>query len=92
VTAHHLRDMLALADVEQLLAWSAEPALLVRVPTGPLRGRRWHDLDEASLDRVAAGEFGHNADMLFTARTERTRRATALAVPAEQAAQLNLTI
>ena len=75
VTAHHLRDMLALAGVEQLLAWSSEPALLVRVPAGPLRGRRWQDLDTPSLDRVLAGEFGRNQDMLFTARTESARRA-----------------
>ena len=74
VTAYHLRDMLALADVEQLLAWSMEPALLVRVPTGPLRGRRWRDLDDAGLERVLAGEFGRNADLLFTARHERSRR------------------
>ena len=74
VTAHHLRDMLALAGVEQLLAWSAEPALLVRVPSGALRGRRWEELDEAQLRRVLAGEFGQNPDMIFTARTELARR------------------
>ncbi|WP_158743505.1 3'-5' exonuclease [Acidisphaera sp. L21] len=74
VTAHHLRDMLALVDVDQLLVWSAEPALLVRVPMGPLRGRRWQDLDAASLDSVLAGVFGRGADLMFTARTERDRR------------------
>ena len=41
VTAFHVRDMLAMADVAQLLAWSDEPALLVKVPFGPWRGRRW---------------------------------------------------
>ncbi len=84
VTAFHLRDMLALASVEQLLAWSAEPALLVRVPTGPLRGRRWRDLDEASLDRVLAGEFGRNADILFTAAQERAGRRPTGAEPPPQ--------
>ncbi len=74
VTAHHLRDMLAMASVAQLLAWSAEPALLVRVPSGALRGRRWNELDEAQLERVLNGEFGQNQDMLFTARSERARR------------------
>ena len=74
VTAHHLRDMLALAGVEQLLAWSAEPALLVRVPFGPSRGRAWSDLDDAALDRIIAGESGGNQDVAFTARTERRRR------------------
>jgi exodeoxyribonuclease X len=75
VTAHHLRDMLALAGVDRLLAWSAEPALLVRVPFGPWRGRAWPDLDDAALDRIIAGESGGNQDVAFTARTERARRA-----------------
>ena len=83
VTAHHLRDMLALASVEQLLQWSAEPALLVRVPSGALRGRIWAELDRGQLERVLGGEFGHNADMLFTARTELARRGAASA-PAPQ--------
>ena len=74
VTAHHLRDMLAVAGVEKLLAWSAEPALLIRVPSGPLRGRRWDELEEGALRRALDGEFGHNPDLLFTARTELARR------------------
>lgn len=74
VTAHHLRDMLALASVQQLLAWSEQPALLVRVPQGPLRGRRWEDLDDLQLDQVLGGQHGQNPDMLFTARAERGRR------------------
>ena len=91
VTAHHLRDMLALADMDQLLAWSAQPALLVRVPAGPLRARRFADLDEAALDRIAAGEYGHNTDMLFTARTERARRANTPA-PAVATTQMPLAL
>ena len=71
VTAHHLRDMLALADLQTLLAWSAEPALLVRVPFGPFRGRRWDELDDASLEQVVAGG---NADVAFTRREEMARR------------------
>ncbi len=74
VTAHHVRDMLAMVPVEQLLAWSAEPALLVRVPFGPYRGRSWQDLDDQALDRIIAGESGGNQDVAFTARTERARR------------------
>ncbi len=74
VTAHHLRDMLAIASVSQLLAWSCQPALLVRVPSGALRGRRWNELDDAQLDRVLSGEWGQNQDMLFTARAELARR------------------
>ena len=74
VTAHHLRDMLALAGVEQLLAWSAEPALLARVPFGVHRGRRWEELDEAALGRILGGEAGGNVDLMFSARMERGRR------------------
>jgi exodeoxyribonuclease X len=74
VTAHHLRDMLTLASVDQLLAWSAQPALLVRVPTGALRGRSWAELDREQLQWVLSGEFGNNPDMMFTARTELARR------------------
>jgi exodeoxyribonuclease X len=74
VTAHHLRDMLALASVEQLLAWSAEPALLPRVPFGVQRGRRWSELDDAALERILRGEAGGNIDMVFSARMERARR------------------
>ena len=77
VTAHHLRDMLAVAGLAQLLAWSAEPALLPRVPFGVHRGRRWEDLDEAALERILSGEAGGNVDMLFSARTERRRRSGA---------------
>lgn len=86
VTAHHLRDMLAVASVEQLLAWSAEPALLARVPFGPWRGRSWRDLDAAALDRIIAGESGGNQDVAFTARHERARRVGDTPAPPAQAA------
>ena len=86
VTAHHLRDMLALAGVDQLLAWSAEPALLVRVPFGPSRGRAFRELDDDALDRIIAGEGGGNQDVAFTARTERARRGQAAPEQPRQAA------
>jgi exodeoxyribonuclease X len=74
VTAHHLRDMLEMVGLEQLLVWSEEPALLARVPFGAYRGRAWRDLDDAALDRLLAGEAGRNQDVIFTAQTERERR------------------
>jgi exodeoxyribonuclease X len=83
VTAHHLRDMLMLAGLEQLIAWSAEPALLPRVPFGAHRGRFWRDLDEATLEKIIAGQSGSDADLLFSARFERDRRSGA--GPAEPA-------
>ena len=81
VTAHHLRDMLDIVGLDQLLAWSAEPALLARVPFGPSRGRAFAELDEAALDRILAGESGGNQDVAFTARAEKQRRAAPGAGP-----------
>jgi exodeoxyribonuclease X len=74
VTAHHLRDMLALASVDEMIAWSAEPALLPRVPFGAHRGRAWRDLDAESLESIMRGAAGTNADLLFSARFEKLRR------------------
>jgi exodeoxyribonuclease X len=71
VTAHHLRDMLAEASVEQLLAWSDEPGLLPRVPAGPERGRHWPELDDATLDRFARDR---DEDVRFSATTEIEQR------------------
>jgi exodeoxyribonuclease X len=90
VTAHHLRDMLAMAGVEQLLTWSAEPALLPRVPFGLHRGRRWGELDDAALERILRGEAGGNIDMVFSARMERARRDGGMerTVPAQSALSL----
>jgi exodeoxyribonuclease X len=71
VTAHHLRDMLNQAAIEDLLAWSDEPGLLPRVPAGPERGRPWSDLDGETLARFANDR---DEDVRFSARMESARR------------------
>jgi exodeoxyribonuclease X len=71
VTAHHLRDMLNEVSAAQLLAWSQEPGLLPRVPTGPTRGRPWADLAEDALHGFANGR---DADIRFSAQCELRRR------------------
>lgn len=71
VTAHHLRDMLNMAPIEQLLAWSREPGLLPRAPAGPDRGRPWSSL---SPDALHAFAQGRDADIRFSADTELRRR------------------
>ncbi len=71
VTAHHLRDMLNEASVEQLLSWSRELGLLPRVPAGPARGRPWADLAEDAL-RAFADE--RDPDVRFSAQSELHRR------------------
>ena len=67
VTAHHLRDQLNAAGLEQLLAWSVEPGLLPRVPYGADRGRYWRELDDDLLHRYIADR---NEDVRFSAQSE----------------------
>ncbi len=74
VTAHLLRDMIVIAGLPALLAWSAEPALLTRVPHGPERGQRFETLDEATLDRLARSA---SPDIAFSARRAQRSRPTA---------------
>ncbi len=73
VTAFHLRDMLAQATVDELLAWSAEPALLVKVPYGRLRGRRIRGLPVEELERLLTAERV-DGDLAFAVRHELGRR------------------
>jgi len=67
--------MLALTSLDQLVAWTCEPALLVRVPYGPNRGRRWSEVDDGTLDHLLSGGSAGDGDVRFTARRERERRA-----------------
>ncbi|WP_336814827.1 DNA polymerase III subunit epsilon [Bosea sp. MMO-172] len=71
VTAHHLRDMLNEASLEQLLLWSREPGLLPRVPAGAYRGKGWDQVDILAL-RVFAEE--RDSDVRYSARVELNRR------------------
>lgn len=71
VTAHHLRDMLNEAPVAQLVAWSSEPGLLPRVPSGPMRHRPWRDLDDEAL-RGLGDE--RDVDVRYSAQVELRRR------------------
>lgn len=71
VTAHHLRDMLNQASLEQLLSWSREPGLLPRAPHGPERGRAWSDLSDDALKAFASER---DQSVRFSAETEIHRR------------------
>jgi exodeoxyribonuclease X len=71
VTAFHLRDMLNEAGVEQLIAWSKEPALEPRVRYGPERGKEYAELDG---DVLAAFMNDRDPDIRFSAATEMARR------------------
>lgn len=71
VTAHHLRDLLNAASLDALLAWSAEPGLLPRVPSGPDRGKSWERL---STEALTAFLQERDIDIRFSAQTELARR------------------
>lgn len=71
VTAHHLRDMLNQVSLAQLLAWSREPGLLPRVPSGPERGKSWHQLEIAALRALATDR---DVDLRYSAGIELARR------------------
>ncbi len=87
VTAHHLRDMLNIAPFDQLVAWSAEPGLLPRVPAGPDRGKGWDRLtDEALLVYLR----DRDGDVRFSAQTELTIRGALAPAVAETPAQGSL--
>ncbi len=71
VTAHHLRDMLNAAPLDQLLAWSRQPGLLPRVPRGPHRGAAWDSLAAPDLQALARER---DLDIRFSAETALRRR------------------
>jgi len=89
VTAHHLRDMLTVADLATLIAWSAEPALLVKMPYGRLRGRRFRELAAEDLHGLLASERP-DSDIGFTARFELERRGALAPADAETAGDVPL--
>lgn len=72
VTAFHLRDLLALASLEDLIRWTDEPALQVRCHIGKWRGHLWSEVDFGFLEWIAARDF--DEDVLFTVNHEMEQR------------------
>lgn len=78
VTAFLLRDLLRDHPLATLLQWSAEPAVLIRVPFGKRpeaggnRGLRWTEVDDGFLHWTVERDF--SADILHTVRLEIERR------------------
>lgn len=73
VTAHLLIDLLRVATVEQMLAWTHEPRRLDRIPFGKYRGRTWREPPDDYL-RWMAGQEDMDADVVAAARHELNRR------------------
>lgn len=78
VTAHHLRDLLNAASLEELLLWSREPGLLPRVPAGEHRGKAWEVLTDVALRNFVDDR---DPDIRFSAARALARRGASDAEP-----------
>lgn len=87
VTAHHLRDMLNIASLTQLIAWSNQPGLLPRVPNGADRGKPWSALSDDALAILARDR---DIDVRFSAEAEMARRSGRPEVAPSQPTQQTL--
>jgi len=90
VTAFLLRELLARHPLETLLQWSAQPAVLIRVPFGKRpeeggnRGLKWSEVDDGFLEWTRRRDFAE--DILHTVAVEIARRELAAAAAGEDAA------
>ena len=84
VTAHHLRDMLNAASVQQLIEWSALPGLLPRVPSGPERGKSWGQIGSEALQFLSQDR---DIDTRFSAETEMRLRGAGHMPPEDEPRQ-----
>jgi exodeoxyribonuclease X len=66
-TAFILRELLKLATMEKLIAWTEEPVLLPRITFGRYRGSNWEEIPADYLAWVAdQSELGE--DVNYTAQ------------------------
>lgn len=72
VTAFHVRDMLKIARIEDLIRWTEEPALQVICHIGQWRGKKWSEVDLGFLHWVTTKNF--DEDVMFTVTKEIERR------------------
>jgi exodeoxyribonuclease X len=72
VTALILIKALGLANIEQLIAWTAEPPLLPRVPMGKHFGKPWSEVPTDYLEWATRQDF--DAGVAHTVRVELKRR------------------
>jgi exodeoxyribonuclease X len=72
VTARILIRCLALASIEQLVTWSAEPPLLPRVPMGKHFGKPWSEVPTDYLEWATRQDF--DGGVAHTVRVELAKR------------------
>jgi exodeoxyribonuclease X len=73
VTAHLLNDMLLETSVEQLVIWTAEPKVLIKVPFGKHRGQKWSEIPDDYLAWMTRQQ-DMDADVVWNAQRELERR------------------
>jgi exodeoxyribonuclease X len=74
VTAQILEQLLKHANVDDMIKWTDEPALLSRCPIGDWRGRPWNEIEQSFLRWILSKEGSMREDVVFCARTEILRR------------------
>jgi exodeoxyribonuclease X len=73
VTAHILKRLLEGAPVEQLIAWTAEPKFLPRMPFGKHKNARWGDIPTDYLSWMTR-QTDMDADVVWCAQQELAHR------------------
>lgn len=74
VTSNILWDMLDLASIEQLIAWSGEPKFMPRVPFGKHKGASWAEVPDDYLAWMTR-QADMDADVIWNANRELKDRA-----------------
>lgn len=72
-TAWTLRALLGRATGKEMVAWTAEPALLPTIPIGKERGKKWADVDQGFLSWMTR-QADMDGDLVWNARRELARR------------------
>ena len=73
VTAHLLKDLLGLASIDSMIAWTREPRPMPTLPLGKHRGASWADVPLDYLDWMVR-QTDMDADAIWHARQEFARR------------------
>ena len=76
VTAYILGELLTVATVEQMIAWTLEPKLLPTIPFGKHRGSAWREPPTDYLEWVTR-QSDMDPDVVWNARRELKRRSGA---------------
>ncbi|WP_262027629.1 exonuclease domain-containing protein [Microvirga sp. Mcv34] len=66
VTAHILVELLKVATIEEMIAWTAEPSLLPKINFGKHRGKKWTEVPRDYLEWILRQEM--DEDTKHTAR------------------------